>query len=65
MATPSSRCASDPGADQVWSELEAQRRQQAISVVAQMAFHFVKTQSEYVHREEDYAHALHTCQAPQ
>ena len=38
---------SSPGVEsaQVWRQLDTDRRQQAISVVAQMAFNLVKTQA--------------------
>ena len=37
---------------QVWPQLDADRRQQAISVVAQMAFNLVKTQTTSCQPEE-------------
>ena len=43
---------------QVWRQLDTDRRQQAISVVAQMAFNLVKTQVVSSQLEED--HADHT-----
>jgi hypothetical protein len=42
---------------QVWRQLDTDRRHQAISVVAQMAFNVVKTQDASVHQEEDDDHA--------
>jgi hypothetical protein len=57
MAMPSSRFPPDPGSTHVWSQLDTERQQQAISVVAQMAFHFIKTRSEPSPREEDHVHA--------
>ena len=53
MAMPVSR--SSPGVEsaQVWRQLDTDRRQQAISVVAQMAFNLVKTQAASVQQEED------------
>ena len=41
---------------QVWCQLDTARRQQAIAVVAQMAFNVVKTQTASVSQEEDDAH---------
>jgi hypothetical protein len=38
---------------QVWRQLDTDRRQQAISVVAQMAFNLVKTQAASSQPEED------------
>jgi hypothetical protein len=48
---------SSPGVEsaQVWRQLDTDRRQQAISVVAQMAFNFVKTQVVSSQLEEDHA----------
>jgi hypothetical protein len=45
---------SSPGVEsaQVWRQLDTDRRQQAISVVAQMAFNLVKTQAASVQQEE-------------
>jgi hypothetical protein len=40
---------------QVWRQLDTDRRQQAISVVAQMAFNLVKTQAASLQQEEDHA----------
>lgn len=37
---------------QVWRQLDTDRRQQAISVVAQMAFNLVKTQTVSLQPEE-------------
>ncbi|MFQ5592248.1 MAG: hypothetical protein ACE5HE_13885 [Phycisphaerae bacterium] len=37
----------------VWRQLDTDRRQQAISVVAQMAFNVVKTQAASLQQEED------------
>ncbi|MDH3599889.1 MAG: hypothetical protein OEU26_09670 [Candidatus Tectomicrobia bacterium] len=44
-----------PGVEsaQVWRQLDSDRRQLAISVVAQMAFNLVKTQAASVQQEED------------
>lgn len=48
---------SSPGVEsaQVWRQLDTDRRQQAISVVAQMAFNLVKTQVVSSQLEEDHA----------
>jgi hypothetical protein len=48
---------SSPGVEsaQVWRQLDTDRRQQAISVVAQMAFNLVKTQAASLQQEEDNA----------
>jgi hypothetical protein len=45
---------SSPGVEsaQVWRQLDTDRRQQAISVVAQMAFNVVKTQAASLQQEE-------------
>ena len=47
-----------PGVEsaQVWRQLDTDRRQQAISVVAQMAFNLVKTQAASTQPEEDDDH---------
>ncbi len=44
-----------PGVEsaQVWRQLDTDRRQQAISVVAQMAFNLVQTQAASWQQEED------------
>jgi len=54
MAMLSAR--SSPGVEsaQVWCQLDTVRRQQAISVVAQMAFNWVKTQAVSLQQEEDH-----------
>lgn len=46
---------SSPGVEsaQIWRQLDTDRRQQAISVVAQMAFNLVKTQAASLQQEED------------
>ena len=56
MARPSSRFSPEPETAQVWSQLDADLRHQAIAVVAHMAFNFVKTQSERVPQEVGDAH---------
>jgi hypothetical protein len=65
MALPSSRVPSEPGSAQVWRHLDAALRQQAISVVAQMAFNLVKTQSAPSQQESDDDHPTPLAQAPQ
>ena len=52
MAMPSSRVPPESGSIHVWSQLDVDLRQQAISVVAQMAFNVVKTHSRTVSRGE-------------
>lgn len=54
MAVPSSRLPPAPNSAQVWRQLDADLQQQAISVVAQMAFNFVKTQPEFSQLESDH-----------
>lgn len=46
---------SSPGGEstQVWRQLDTALRQQAISVVAQMAFNWLKTQAASSQQEED------------
>ena len=56
MAMRSSRLSPEPDSAQVWRQLDAHLRQQAISVVAQMAFHLVKTQSAPSQQESDDDH---------
>src|SRR5438094_7240408 len=65
MAILSSRFLPEPGAAQVWSQLDADLRHRAIAVVAQMAFNFVKTQSVRAQQEADDAHTTQLSQAPQ
>ena len=57
MTMPSSRVPPGSGSTHVWSQLDVDLRQQAISVVAQMAFNVVKTQDASVQQEEDDDHA--------
>ena len=56
MAMPSSRLPPESNSAQVWRQLDANLQQQAISVVAQMAFNLVKTQSESSQQEPDHDH---------
>ena len=65
MAMPSSRIPSEPSSAQVWRQLDATLRQQAIAVVAQMAFNLVKTQSAPSQQESDDDHPTQLDQAPQ
>jgi hypothetical protein len=65
MAMPSSRFPPDSGSTQVWHQLDTERQQQAISVVAQMTFNVVKRQSEAARKEGDHAQTTHPCQAAQ
>jgi len=53
MAIPSSRFPPEIGSAQVWHQLDAALRQQAISVVAQMAFNLVKRQATSSQQEVD------------
>jgi hypothetical protein len=64
MAMPSLRVPPESGAMHVWSQLDVQRKQQAISVVAQMAFHVVKTQAQRSPEESNHADHSQPDQAP-
>jgi hypothetical protein len=57
MAIPSSRF--PPGGEfaQVWRQLDSDLRQQAIAVVAQMAFNLVKMQTASDQQETDDDHS--------
>lgn len=55
MAILSPRLTRGVESAQVWRQLDTDRRQQAISVVAQMAFNLVKTQVVSSQLEEDNA----------
>ena len=57
MAILASRLLPEVESAQVWRQLDTDRRHQAISVVAQMAFNVVKTQDASVQQEEEDAHA--------
>ncbi len=57
MAILASRLSPEVESAQVWRQLDTDRRHQAISVVAQMAFNVVKTQDAPVQQEEDDDHA--------
>ena len=65
MTMPSSRV--PPGSDSthVWSQLDVDLRQQAISVIAEMAFNVVKTHPEPSQEERKYDHHPQPDQAPQ
>lgn len=53
MAILSSRLSPGVESAQVWRQLDADRRQLAISVVAQMVFNLIKTQAASSQPEED------------
>jgi hypothetical protein len=57
MAILASRLSPEVESAQVWRQLDTDRRHQAISVVAQMAFNVVKTQDASVQQEEEDDHA--------
>ncbi len=57
MAMLFSRFSPEVESAQVWRQLDTDRRHQAISVVAQMAFNLVKTQDASVQQEEEDEHA--------
>ena len=65
MALPFSPFPSGSGSAQVWSQLDAALRQQAISVVAQMAFNVVKMQSKPSHQESDHDYSPQLDEASQ
>jgi hypothetical protein len=65
MAMPSSRILPEPGSAQVWCQLDAALRQQAIAAVAQMAFNLVKTQSAPSQQESEDDYPTQLDQAPQ
>ncbi len=66
MAMPSSQFPPEPNSAQVWRQLDAALRQQAISVVAQMAFNWVKTQLASSQQESAHDHLTPPlAQAPQ
>jgi hypothetical protein len=65
MAMRSSRLPPEPDVAQVWRQLDAHLRQQAISVVAQMAFNVVKTPPASSQQESDDDHPASPPQAPQ
>ena len=65
MAMPSSRVPPESGSMHVWSQLDVDRRQQAISVVAQMAFNMVKTHSERSQEESNHDDRPQPDKAPQ
>ena len=57
MAMSSSRVPPGFETAQVWRQLDTDLRQQAISVMAQMAFNLVKTQSVSSQQESDDDHS--------
>ena len=65
MAMPSSCLPSEPSSAQVWRQLDATLQHQAIAVVAQMAFHVVKTQSASSQQASADAHPTALAHAPQ
>ena len=65
MAMPSSRMLPEPGSAQVWCQLDAALRHQAIAAVAQMAFNLVKTQSAPSQQESEDDYPTQLDQAPQ
>ena len=65
MAMRSSRLPPEPDSAQVWRQLDVQLRQQAIAVVAQMAFNLVKTPPASSQQESDDDHPALPTQAPQ
>jgi hypothetical protein len=65
MALPSSPFPSGAGSAQVWSQLDAALRQQAISVVAQMAFNGVTMPSKPSHQASDHDSSPQLDEAPQ
>jgi hypothetical protein len=65
MAMRSSRLSPEPDSAQVWRQLDAHLRQQAISVVAQMAFNLVTTPPASSPQESDDDHPASPSQAPQ
>ena len=64
MAIPSIRVPPASGSTHVWSQLDVDLRQQAISVVAQMAFNVVKTYPERAQEGEHDDHRPQPDQAP-
>jgi len=56
MTMPSSRVPLGSDSTHVWSQLDIERRQQAISVVAHMAFNVVKTPPEPSQEEKHHDH---------
>ena len=65
MAMPPARVPPESGSIHVWSQLDVHLRQQAISVVAQMAFNVVKTHPERSQEERHPDHRPQPDQAPQ
>jgi hypothetical protein len=63
MAMPSARVPPESGSIHVWSQLDVDLRQQAISVVAQMAF-MVKTYPERSQEERHHDPRPQPDQAP-
>src|SRR4029434_4777875 len=65
MAIPSARVPPEAGSTHVWSQLDVALRQQAISVVAPMAFNVVKTSPKRSQEERHDAHRPQPDPAPQ
>ncbi|MEE8291558.1 MAG: hypothetical protein V3R80_08770 [Candidatus Tectomicrobia bacterium] len=65
MAMPPSRLPPGSESAQVWCQLDIDLRQRAISVVAQMAFNFVKMQPVSASQEVDDDSSTALDQAPQ
>jgi hypothetical protein len=65
MVMPSSLFPPELDAAYVWSQLDADRREHAIVVMAQMAFNWVKTHSTHAQQEVDDAHTPQSDQASQ
>jgi hypothetical protein len=57
MAMLSARLSPEVESAQVWPQLDADLRQLAISVVAQMAFNWLQTQAASSQPEENHDHA--------
>jgi hypothetical protein len=65
MAMQSSRLPPVSDSAQVWRQLDVHLRQQAVSVVAQMAFNVVRMQPASSPQESDDDHLTQRSQAPQ
>jgi hypothetical protein len=65
MAIPSARVPPGASSAHVWHQLDVDLRRQAISVVAQMAFNFVKTHPEPSQSENNHDDLAQPNEAPQ
>lgn len=65
MAMQACRVPPESGSTHVWSQLDVKLRQQAISVVAQMAFNFVNTYPKGAQVESNHDHRPQPDQAAQ